>query len=119
MFILLTILPLFLYWNIYNFYIPRLLQNPPKSSQPLVEIPKAVENRPLHGGLDAFNKTYYHLPTDIGVVEELSMGDKSVKDAKALAEEVGNVMNEYRLKVRYEAYLWPYFANWWPVPFIS
>jgi hypothetical protein len=79
-----------------------LLERPLQNSQPLVEVPKVqATSKPALQGLDAFTKTYYHLPVSgIGVVDEKSLALGEVKDAKTLASEVEKIMEDCRSKVR-------------------
>ena len=79
----------------------RLLERPLQNSQPLIEVPKleACNKRALQG-LDAFTKTYYHLPiAGVGVVDEKSLAAKEAKDAKTLASEVEKMMEDCRAQV--------------------
>ena len=66
------------------------------NSQPLIEVPNIKIPKPLHG-LDAFTKTYYHLPAGIGVVDERGMTEEM--DANTLAKEVEETMEDCREKV--------------------
>ena len=79
----------------------RLLQRPLQNSQPLIDVPEVPPLRkPALRGLDAFTKTYYHLPVSgIGVVDEKSLAAGEAKDAKTLAAEVEKMMEECRSKV--------------------
>ena len=88
-------------WGVNNNIPDRLLKMPLQNSQPLIELPcLQAANKPPLQGLDAFTKTYYHLPVSgIGVVDEKSLAVKEAKDAKTLASEVEKMMEECRSKV--------------------
>ncbi|KAL5267617.1 hypothetical protein ACHWQZ_G004605 [Mnemiopsis leidyi] len=79
-----------------------LLERPLQNSQPLIEVPEleACSKRALRG-LDAFTKTYYHLPiSGVGVVDEKSLDAKDTKDAKTLASEVEKMMADCRAQLQ-------------------
>ena len=78
-----------------------MLEQPLEHSQPLVQVPSSRPvSKPALGGLDAFTKTYYHLPVHgIGVVDEKSLRGAGAKDAKTLAAEVEAIMLDCRAKV--------------------
>ncbi|XP_063685290.1 uncharacterized protein LOC134819324 [Bolinopsis microptera] len=80
----------------------QLLKMPLQNSQPLIEVPSLqAAKKPALQGLDAFTKTYYHLPVSgIGVVHERSLAVKEAKDAKTLASEVEKMMEECRSKLK-------------------
>ena len=54
------------------------------------------------GGLDAFTKTYYHLPGGVGVVDEKSLaGGGGGGDAKKSAVDCAAMMQECRNQVHF------------------
>ena len=79
------------------FLLPSIRDEPLEHSQPLVEVPTVLSNKRAMGGLDAFTKTYYHLPSGVGVVDEKSMG--AGRDARKMAKEAHILMEHCRDQV--------------------